>query len=704
MAGEQTPQTLEIPLRSTPTTRPNQVRDVWSALGQLGGVAKIAFKFTNWQSSEAHAWLKTSLPIVPNSYSHLEHPRRDFEQAVVQRVSFYERNRNGFPAVSRIVGLLGGWDAVQILVRQALAGQLGSPPTAENQMGVVVSEMLKHVSTTHRDTPEGVNWGRGAHMYSDRKHGKRDLLRAVVHVALELPFGVLWLGESLAVGLDSEVGLDGGALSSGTPDAAGESFNPVFGSEPGATVEVVPSSSSVHPVQEGSAVPNSGDNMIEGCGGVCARRQQQEQLQEQALQLEHQQEQNLPCGSALHPAKKARVAKGPRREKKCAKQRSIEKEIESLEAKLLAKRADLERLTQSDSDSDEDEDEDMWIHDDAAAVVCDFWLGATTGLLEKLGFCSAGTYLEARPGALEWHRRRSRARQTLGEPWFRYDYTSLMLYELVLTCADVGTQLLHIFSVAFLWQRWGNYRALLAEYETKCGRPFAWTSFDHAIFEQCLACGLGNAYGRYRMLFWEEYAAHNKLYTYNQKGLFGHFLGQLMSVGFAGFERLLQNGGGGDALLEWISSLGVPIQSRSVEFVLLCLQRHLGVIYGVASLDKLDFVGGGAVDELGKAVGGTGSATQKLIFFHNWFLASLPEEVLQFLGPWTLADTEHLLCEMRRSREAYEIVCSSGRDGEVFEREGACERRVRRVRALLTIRAHRPLFFPLPALGKSHQQ
>ena len=177
-----------------------------------------------------------------------------------------------------------------------------------------------------------------------------------------------------------------------------------------------------------------------------------------------------------------------------------------------------------------------------------------------------------------------------------------------------------------------------------------------------------------------------------------------MSVGVAGFERLLKTGGGASALLEWIHSLGVPIQSRSVEFVLLCLQRHLGVIYGVVSLDELDFVGGGAVDELEKAVRGNGSAKEKLFFFHNWLLASLPAEVLQFLGPWTLADTEHLLCEMRRSREAYEIVCSLGREGEVFEREGATERRARRVSVLLTIRARRPVFFPLPALDEYHQQ
>ena len=125
----------------------DQIRDAWSALGQLGGVAAVAFKYADWQSSAARAWLKTSLPATPESYSHLEHPRRDFEQAVVQRVFFYERNRDGFPAVLRIVRLLGGWGSVQNFVRQALAEHIGrSRSAAENKVHVVVAELQKHVS------------------------------------------------------------------------------------------------------------------------------------------------------------------------------------------------------------------------------------------------------------------------------------------------------------------------------------------------------------------------------------------------------------------------------------------------------------------------------------------------------------------------------------------------------------------------------
>ena len=76
-----------------------------------------------------------------------------------------------------------------------------------------------------------------------------------------------------------------------------------------------------------------------------------------------------------------------------------------------------------------------------------------------------------------------------------------------------------------------------------------------------------------------------------------------MFVGFTGFERLLKTEESGDALLGWMSSLEVTINSRPVKFVLVWLQRHLGVIYGIASLDKLDFVGGAAVDQLGQRWG-----------------------------------------------------------------------------------------------------
>ena len=76
-----------------------------------------------------------------------------------------------------------------------------------------------------------------------------------------------------------------------------------------------------------------------------------------------------------------------------------------------------------------------------------------------------------------------------------------------------------------------------------------------------------------------------------------------MFVGFTGFERLLKTEESGDAWLGWMSSLEVTINSRPVKFVLVWLQRHLGVIHGIASLDKLDFVGGAAVDQLGQRWG-----------------------------------------------------------------------------------------------------
>ena len=691
---------------------PDQLRDVWSALSKLGGVAAVAYKYADWHSSEALGWLKTSLPAVPESFAHMKHPVRDFQRALVERVVFYEQHHEGFPAVLRLVKLLGGWETVLTLVHQVSPEHFRRSRLAcESPFTAVAAVLQEHVQDNHRKTSEGVNWGTGSLAFGDRAHGKRKLLRAVARVAVELPLGLLWFGESPLPGFGEAVGLVIGPDGTGTVDAAGEGVNPSNGPEVDATGEGAPSTvgpridalaadvdvgdvsqtDDAQVVADEAAQPRSGKEELQ-------EEQQEPPQEEQMPQLKRTPEQSLPGGSVLPPAKKACVAASVRRERKLVKMRAIELEIEDLQAQLLAKKADLQILMQQEVDSEEEVDADLRINDVAATALCDFWLGATTGLLEKLGFCRAGSYLDARPGALEWYRRRAGARQTLGEAWFRYDYTSLMLYQLVLTCSDVGSQLLHLFSVVFLWQRWGSYRTFLAQYEERCGQPFSWESFDHGIFDQCLAPGLGNAYPRYRMQFWEAYGDHHKLYKYNQKGLLGHFLGQLVSSGVAGFEYLLKNGGGAAALLDWIHSLGVPTQSRSVEFVLLLLQRHLAVIYGVVSLDGLDFVGGGAVDELEMVVRGIGSATEKMTFFHNWLLARLPMEVLQILGPWTLADTEHFLCEARRSREAYQIVCGLGRQGEVFEREGAGERNEGRVSALLAIRARRRLFFPLPAL------
>ena len=54
----------------------------------------------------------------------------------------------------------------------------------------------------------------------------------------------------------------------------------------------------------------------------------------------------------------------------------------------------------------------------------------------------------------------------------------------------------------------------------------------------------------------------------------------------------------------------MPLGPR-VEFVLLCLQRHLGIVYGVVSLHSLDFVGGGAVDNLNDLVSEAGTTKDK---------------------------------------------------------------------------------------------
>ena len=151
-------------------------------------------------------------------------------------------------------------------------------------------------------------------------------------------------------------------------------------------------------------------------------------------------------------------------------------------------------------------------------------------------------------------------------------------------------------------------------------------------------------------------------------------------------------------VLQWLRDLGVPVEGPRVEFVLLCLQRHLGIVHGVVSLDSLDFVGGGAVDNLNDLVSGAGTTKDKLRFFHDWFVARLSPDIVDVLGPWSLADTEHMLCEMRRSKEAYDLVRDLVSTEDVHIREGAAERQAARLRVLVTLRSNAPQFFPLASL------
>ena len=51
----------------------------------------------------------------------------------------------------------------------------------------------------------------------------------------------------------------------------------------------------------------------------------------------------------------------------------------------------------------------------------------------------------------------------------------------------------------------------------------------------------------------------------------------------AGFQQLRGQGFCHRRVLQWLRDLGVPLESPRVEFVLLCLQKHLGIVYGVVS-------------------------------------------------------------------------------------------------------------------------
>ena len=61
-------------------------------------------------------------------------------------------------------------------------------------------------------------------------------------------------------------------------------------------------------------------------------------------------------------------------------------------------------------------------------------------------------------------------------------------------------------------------------------------------------------------------------------------------------------------------------------------------------------------------------------------------------GPWTLADTEHALCEQRRTSEGFDAEAggAGGADGE-----GRAQRRMVRLQFLALARAQQPGLFPI---------
>ena len=85
-----------------------------------------------------------------------------------------------------------------------------------------------------------------------------------------------------------------------------------------------------------------------------------------------------------------------------------------------------------------------------------FVVGASAGLCEKLGGQRAEVALKGQAKALNVHRERKVAKGRLGEPWFRCDFTSLMLYG-AMAKVDLPNALLHAFCVSLLFQRFQVY-------------------------------------------------------------------------------------------------------------------------------------------------------------------------------------------------------------------------------------------------------
>ena len=179
----------------------DEIRAVWSAIHTLGGAAVAAETFRDWHGQDAQAWLEGVLPADPVSH---EGGRRRYVLAVASRLAFQVKHGEGFHAVDRVVGYLGGWSAV---ASQAATLFAEAPGVAYSRERHVVAAFKKRLGGEHRVSPHGANWGEGA-TYGHRKRGKEYLLRVLVKVALELRLGATW-GVGLTISAGGSAGGSG---------------------------------------------------------------------------------------------------------------------------------------------------------------------------------------------------------------------------------------------------------------------------------------------------------------------------------------------------------------------------------------------------------------------------------------------------------------------------------------------------------------
>ena len=175
------------------TESPSEVRDVWQYIRELGGLVPLSDTAATLQ--QLHPGL-VELPPMPQNYAASTNPERSLLRSIIARVEFHRRHHRHYHVIHRVVEAVGGWDAVVLLLAPIMA-EWENRGASTDEAAILLGG---HVPESCRTSPDGLNWG-GSYgggapePFSDRKHGKRQLMRTIYRLAIELPLGAAWFAD-----------------------------------------------------------------------------------------------------------------------------------------------------------------------------------------------------------------------------------------------------------------------------------------------------------------------------------------------------------------------------------------------------------------------------------------------------------------------------------------------------------------------------
>ena len=175
------------------TESPSEVRDVWQYIRELGGLVPLSDTAATLQ--QLHPGL-VELPPMPQNYAASTNPERSLLRSIIARVEFHRRHHRHYHVIHRVVEAVGGWDAVVLLLAPIMA-EWENRGASTDEAAILLGG---HVPESCRTSPDGLNWG-GSYgggapePFSNRKHGKRELMRTIYRLAIELPLGAAWFAD-----------------------------------------------------------------------------------------------------------------------------------------------------------------------------------------------------------------------------------------------------------------------------------------------------------------------------------------------------------------------------------------------------------------------------------------------------------------------------------------------------------------------------